>query len=349
MKRLTYISKFSRPLSNEDIESISRVATKTNKQKNITGVLLCYSGIFFLILEVDETNIDNLYQKILQDNRHTEILCLKTESNVRERLFPDWSMNTINLESNTDLFITPIKTLLKTITESHRILEKYTQPTLFRIINSGINPLEVPPRKVDKIILFSDIMSFSTFVDKLPVESVVELANHYCTICTKIITARGGEVNKFIGDCVMAYFSAEQGDKAIQASLEILIALERLRNSAPESSPLRVLYSGIGLARGIVIEGNIGSSVKKDYTILGDAVNVAQRLESLTRKVPRYIVFDRDVKNRLNKSWKLVELGTCQPKGKASPLQIYSIAHPITRKKSTGERLARHISNYLDS
>ncbi len=345
MKRLTYISKFSHPLSQEEIEDIGRVSNNNNQKDNITGVLMCLGGLFFQILEGDEDNIDRVYKKILQDNRHTEILCLKTEDKIQERLFPDWSMKTINLEVDTDIFIRPIKTLLKTVTESHRILEKYSQPTIFKIINSGINPLEVKPRAVEKIVMFSDMVSFSTFVEKLPVESVVSLVNDYFTICTDNITAKAGEVNKFIGDCVLAYFEAEQGDDAIQASLDILTELENLRNSAPAGSQLGVLYCGIGIAKGMVIEGNIGSSVKKDYTIIGDVVNVAQRLETLTRKLSCPLVFSLEVKNSLNKTWNFIELGTCYPKGKEEAIQIYSLAS-LQRNPT---EISRRIGNFFDT
>ena len=348
MKRLTYISKISRPLSDKEIEEIGIVSVKNNRTQDITGILLCLGGIFFQIMEGEADKINHLYKKILKDDRHTEILCLKTEDNVQTRLFPDWSMKTINLDTDTDIFIQPIKTLLKTVTDSHRILEKYTQPTIFRIINSGINPLEVAPRASEKIVLFSDIVSFSTFVEKLPVEDVVAIVNQYLTIVTDIITARSGEVTKFIGDCVMAYFSADQADNAIQASLDILAALETLRNSAPNNSPLQILYSGVGLAQGVVIEGNIGSAVKKDYTILGDAVNVAQRLEALTRKLPWPIVFSVDVKNGLKQSWEYVSLGHFYPKGKEEPIEIYSIAHSLTQTTRKGHEIAEEISHYLD-
>jgi adenylate cyclase len=348
MKRLTYISKISRPLSEEEIEEIGIISVKNNHTQDITGILLCLGGIFFQIMEGEADKINHLYKKILKDDRHTEILCLKTEDNVQTRLFPDWSMKTINLDTDTDIFIQPIKTLLKTVTDSHRILEKYTQPTIFRIINSGINPLEVAPRASEKIVLFSDIVSFSTFVEKLPVEDVVAIVNQYLTIVTDIITARSGEVTKFIGDCVMAYFSADQADNAIQASLDILAALETLRSLAPDHSPLRILYSGVGLAQGVVIEGNIGSAVKKDYTILGDAVNVAQRLEALTRKLSWPIVFSIDVKNSLNQAWDFVSLGAYYPKGKEEPIEIYSITHSLTQTTRKGHEIAEEISHYLD-
>lgn len=349
MKRLTYISKFSRPLSRQEIEEIGAVSQRNNQRENITGVLLCSQGIFFQILEGEEDIIDKLYEKILRDERHNEIICLNTEYELKEKLFPDWSMQTINLDENSDLMIKPIKALLQTLNNSYRVLEKYTQPTIAKLISRGINPLTVPLRKVEKIVLFSDIVSFSTLVEKLPCDEIVGILNMYFTICTNIITARGGEVTKFIGDCVMAYFSAEKADAAIQASLDILTELEILRNFAPADSPLTVLYNGIGLSQGEVIEGNIGSNVKMDYTILGDAVNVAQRLESLTRQESRSLILSLPVKRSAVNAWKFVSLGKCYVKGKEESIEIYSIDDRITKKLSDSVQLASRINNYLDA
>ena len=349
MKRLTYISKFSRLLTEQDIENIGLVSARNNSPNNITGVLLCLAGIFFQILEGDEDKIDEVYEKILKDDRHIEILCLKLEADVEERLFPDWSMKTINLDDNNDLLIRPIKNLLQNVTESHRILEKYTQPTIFKIISQGLNPLEIPARKVEKIVLFSDIVSFSTFAEKLPVEQVVSLVSHYLTVCSKIITDRGGEVTKFIGDCVMAYFDGDSADAAIEASLDILTELRVLRNVSLDGSIIRVLHAGIGLAKGTVIEGNMGSTVKKDYTILGDAVNLASRLEALTRNLSHSLAFSLEVKNSTEEMWDFVQLGTAKPKGKAEAVEIYSVDSAIARKPNDGIQLASYISEYLDA
>ncbi len=348
MKRLTYISKFSRTLSRDEINAIGRVSSQNNQQANVTGVLLCLGGIFFQILEGDAEKIDRIYERILTDDRHTDILCLKSEMEVEERMFPDWSMQTINLDENTDLLIRPIKVLLQTLTESHRVLEKYTQPSIFKIISQGTNPLTIRPKAVEKIVFFSDIVSFSTFAEKLPVEEVISVVNSYFSICTAMITLHGGEVTKFIGDCVMAYFDGDCADEAIQASLDILTELEILRNAAPEGSPLRVLYSGIGLAKGKVIEGNIGSDVKKDYTILGDAVNVAARLEALTRQLSQALVFSGEVKTSTLKPWNFIWLTDSALKGKSESIDIYSIDNEMTRKSSGGLEIARNIGHYLE-
>lgn len=346
MKRLTYISRFSRDLSPAEISKIGEISQRNNQRDQITGVLLCFNQIFFQILEGEETKIEKVYEKILVDHRHTDILCLKMENDIPERMFPDWDMKVIILDEDEDLLIQPIKALLKTLIESHRILEKYTQSTILKIISNGVNPLTVSPQKLDRIILFCDIFSFSTIAEHLPGEDVVNLVNQFLSSCTNLITARGGEVTKFMGDCIMAYFDGQEGDAALEASLNILAEMELLRNSAPAKSPLKILYSGIGLARGSVIEGNIGAGVKMDYTVIGDAVNAASRLESLTREFPYFLIFSEEVKESTQSPWQFIHIGEVQAKGKEKPISIYSLHDPVTAKPAT-EMLRAKIKNYL--
>jgi class 3 adenylate cyclase len=348
MKRLTYISKAAPLLPFSEIQSIGNVSIRNNQRDEITGVLLYLNGLFFQMIEGEAEKIDKLYEKILKDERHTDILCLKTEYHLTERKFPNWAMKTINLDEYSDVFIQPIKSLLQTVTESHRILEKYTQPSLFRIINSGINPLTLEPRSVEKIIFFSDILSFSTFTEKLPVTEVVALVNCYFTICSQIIASHGGEVAKFIGDCVMASFTMAQADAALQSSLEILRELHKLRENAAILSPLRLLYTGIGLACGTVIEGNFGSTVKMDYSLLGDAVNVAARLEALTRHLPYTLALTAEVKNHCQKPWPFINLGKQQTKGKQHLVEVYALEEEITRKPREANVIAQLISQALE-
>ncbi|MFW6295867.1 MAG: BLUF domain-containing protein [Halothece sp.] len=348
MKRVTYISKFSRKLSPEEIEEISQKSQQNNHKKGITGVLLCYADFFFQIIEGETEKVDRLYEKILADNRHTNILCLKAEENVQERLFPQWSMHTINLDCNTSMMLTPLKTLLHTITESHLIIEKYTPKTIYKMIERGINPLAIPPSSVDRIVVFCDLVGFSTFTEKIPVIQVVYLVNTYFTICTQAISQNGGEVTKFIGDCVMATFPDDKTDAAITASLEILNELAELRNSAPTYSPLKFLYSGIGLSKGKVIQGNMGSSMKKDFTIIGDAVNVAQRIEALTRHLPRFLAFSSDVKVSTQLDWDFVAVDHFQPKGKEEILAIYSVNDDRCLKKKEDIDIIKDLNFYLN-
>jgi class 3 adenylate cyclase len=348
MKRLTYISNFARSLTKREIEGIGSVSQTNNSRDGITGVLMCCSGIFFQILEGEEDRIDMLYKRILEDDRHNEILCLKSELDVTERRFPDWSMEVIALDENNDILLQPIKIMLQTLGESQAILASYTQSGVLRAIENGINPLTLTPRYTEKIIFFADIISFTSITEKLEVTEVVDLLNQFFTICTKAIAARGGEVSKFIGDCVMAYFDGDRADDALQVSLDILAELEILRNQAPINSPLRVLYIGIGLSKGIVLEGNIGSQTKKEYTVIGDAVNVAARIEAMTRQLNRFLVFSASVRDGLSDRWRPVRLGDFHAKGRDEIVEVYSIDDLLTFQKSDFQKLKQEIKQHLE-
>lgn len=347
MKRLTYISKVANNLSQQDVNEIGEISAQNNQQLAITGILLYLHGIFFQILEGKEEKIDTLYKKILKDKRHTDIICLKAETKITHRLFPDWGMKVIHLDDYDAVVIQPVKALLQTLTDSHRILEKYTQPSVINIINKGNNPLTIQPCKKEKVIFFSDISSFSTFAEILPVDDIVKLVNDYFTIVSRLITQHDGEVIKFIGDCVMASFEAHQADNAIEASLAILNELQTLRETTDENDPLKLLYTGIGIAYGEVIEGNVGSTVKMDYTLLGDAVNVASRLEALTRHLPYTLAFSKEIKDHCQKNWDFINLGTHKVKGKQISINIYSIDNEITQKSWNTLDLQHYIQQKL--
>jgi len=315
------MSRLSFPMSDKELEKIRDVSVRNNQQRNVTGVLIYFGDLFFQIIEGDDDTLITLYEKILSDPRHTDIVCLKTELDVVERHFPDWSMTAINLDHSNNVLIRPVRILLNSLVESHGVIEKYTQSAVLRMINAGLNPLHVEPRKTEKIVLLSDIVSFSLMSEKLPVEDISMLVNQYFEICTQIISRHGGEVTKYIGDSVLAYFDPTQADTALQASMEILEELSKLRQAVPANSVLRLLYSGIGLSKGAVVEGNLGSSVKMDYTIIGDPVNIAARLEGLTRQVKKSLVMSAELKNSLQQDWNLEDLGIFALKGKKVKVQ----------------------------
>ena len=329
MKRIIYISKITYPLSNKEIESIGNISSRNNKQVNITGTLVFFEKMFFQIIEGDDKEVDRLYEKIGNDPRHCDILRLKTEDDINERLFPNWYMKTINLDNNVDDLLRPIKILLQTVIETHSILERFTQPSVLKILNKGLNPLTIKPVKVEKVILFADIISYTAISEKMTLEETLLILNTYFEICSRIILNKGGEVNKFMGDGLMAYFDIGQADNAMHACLEILQELSSLRQNSIENSPLKLVNSVFGLAQGEVIEGNMGSHFKTDYTIIGDAVNEAARLEKLTREVKRSLVLSDSLKHSAKESWSFISLGKYNLKGKKNMSEVYSIDHDI--------------------
>jgi adenylate cyclase len=332
MIRITYISKITHPLSIKEIETIGIISSQNNKQVNITGLLVYFEKLFFQVLEGDDKEVDRLFEKIRKDARHRDILRLKTEYGINKRLFPTWSMKMINLDNNVDELLRPIKILLQTVVESHSIVERYTQPTILKTLNKGINPLNVAPVPVERIILFADIVSYSTISEKMPIEETLQFLNTYFEVCSRIILNKGGEVNKFMGDGLMAYFETKYADNAIHACLEIMKELRNLRQNSPENSPIKLLNSGFGLAQGLVIEGNMGSRFKTDYTIIGDPVNVAARLQALTREVNHSLVLSESLKNSTKESWTFISLGKYKLKGMEKNSEVYSIDHDLVKE-----------------
>jgi class 3 adenylate cyclase len=159
---------------------------------------------------------------------------------------------------------------------------------VLNFLTEGINPLTVPVRKTEQVVLFGDIVAFSCLSGLFPVEEVAELVNLFLE--TPLPPDRGswrpGSPNMW-GDRVVAHFLRRSGSTKRSAPVwEILTEIQQRRRSSG-AMPTRNGFctGGFGLSKGPVIEGNIGSSIKMDYTVLGDIVNLAARLEGLTRSI----------------------------------------------------------------
>jgi len=329
MKRIIYISTVNRHLSDGEIESIGQVSARNNREVGITGVLISVHDYFFQVLEGEEEAIAAVVARIRRDPRHRDMHILKAECDISERQFPKWSMRTIRLAADGDLVLQAIRDMLQNIAQSHRIIERYTQPSVLKFLTEGVNPLSVPPRKTDKIVLFSDMVAFSYLSDLFPVEEVAEVVNAFLEVCSTAIVRRGGVVAKYVGDCTIAYFEPGQADDALFACLDVLGKLAEMRAGSPACGLMRFLYCGFGVALGTVIEGNFGSSVKMDYTVLGGTVNQAARLESLTREIAKPLALGEAVVRAARRPWPFLHVGDFKLKGSGRPCPVYTLDDPL--------------------
>lgn len=181
-------------------------------------------------------------------------------------------------------------------------------------------------------VLFSDIRGFTSLSESLEPQVVVQWLNEYLGMMTAAISAHGGVVNKFVGDAVVAIFGAPQhqpdhADRAILAALEMerrLAGLNRVREQRGEM-PLR---NGIGLSTGPVVAGIIGSEDRWEYTVIGDVVNVASRLEGLTKEFPAYtLLVTAETIAALGDQAGLIvhDLGDIQVKGRVQPVRVFGV------------------------
>lgn len=123
LKRVKYISRFTRPMTAEEIAELGEDSSRKNAELDITGVLMASGGLFFQVLEGPAEHVDELYRTILHDARHSDILLLSSDDPVELREFPDWSMATVNLDAEANVRLMPLKALVKAVFEQRRVLE----------------------------------------------------------------------------------------------------------------------------------------------------------------------------------------------------------------------------------
>ena len=127
LKRIHYISSFVKDLSVDEIKEISSQAAKNNAEKDITGVLMAKGGVFFQIIEGPEENIDRLFTNILKDIRHEKIITLGIQVGDLKRLFPNWHMKEINLDTTTSERLQPVKAIIDAVHAQAAIIENLTE------------------------------------------------------------------------------------------------------------------------------------------------------------------------------------------------------------------------------
>ena len=191
-----------------------------------------------------------------------------------------------------------------------------------RIVRSG-KKLENERKKV--VILFSDIRGFTSLSEKMDPEEVVNMLNVYFERMSSVIKENGGMIDKFVGDAIMAVFGVpyERDDdvmRALRSALRMREELEKLREELGMD-----IDNGIGLHYGEVIVGNIGASFRWDYTCIGDTVNTASRIESLTRKLNRPILVSETIYEMGKEKFVFEELGDYKVKGKTETVRIYAL------------------------
>ena len=209
------------------------------------------------------------------------------------------------------------------------VFSKYVSPAVLVDILRDPKKVVLGGEEREVTVFFSDIRSFTTVSEHLSPLELVRVLNRYFSAMGKIVTSHGGVLDKFIGDAIMAFWGAplrdaEQADHALQAALEMLKALQDLNRDFQERGDPEIRI-GIGIYTGRAVVGNVGSADRFDYTVIGDTVNVASRLEGLTKEYKVPIVFGETTKEKLRGTYPVLSLGSVFVKGRSEPLQIYTV------------------------
>ena len=323
IKRVMYVSTKHAAFSDEEIVELGRRSSLNNNRLGLTGVLISVHEYFFQILEGKEAVLEGLLEKIRSDSRHRDVTTLSVEHGLEDRLFTDWGMRTVCLNDESGVLLQAIRMMLRNIAQSHHIIGRYTQPAVLKWLTEGVNPLTLPVQKTEKLVLVGKMAGFSHLSARLSAEQLAAAIAAYLEICSSCIVEHGGQVAEYVGDCVVAYFPPDQADAAIASCMDALRALADAPHKASVSTASP--GGGFGLAVGALIEGNIGSSLKMNYTILGEALSLATQLESLSRRCGVPLLLSESVRANSRTPWPFKPLPASATQDVEGGAAVYSI------------------------
>jgi adenylate cyclase len=241
----------------------------------------------------------------------------------------DFITKPINFE---DLSVTMEKTIkhviqlrdtLRAIKENN-ILKMYVDETVLKFMGGrDFETSLMANETLEATIVFIDICSFTSISENAGADTVVKLLNNYFDVMVQEIIAHGGYIDKFIGDAVMAVFKGDfHLDRAIDASLGVRSKIDKLPPSEDFSFTPKV---SIGINTGEMISGNIGSASLRrlDYTVIGDTVNTAQRLQSAAKE--NQIIINENTYQKVKESFNCRKVGEVALKNKANTMSIYEV------------------------
>jgi adenylate cyclase len=197
-------------------------------------------------------------------------------------------------------------------------------------------------------IMFSDIRDFTSMSEGMAPDELVRMLNEYFNAMTDVLYKNQGTLDKFIGDAIMAFWGSPypQEDHAFRACVCALQMKDRLAelNSDWERRGIRTIAVGIGINSGPVNVGNIGSEKRLSWTVMGDNVNLASRLEGMTKQYRTPVLINETTHEQTREQFVAREVDKIRVKGKHLPVTIYELLAPIADQRNYGSLLADYNS-----
>ena len=209
--------------------------------------------------------------------------------------------------------------------------EHYLDPGMVKKLQKDPGLLKLGGETREMTFLFSDIRGFTPISEQYKgnPEGLTKLINRFLTRMTDVIIANGGTIDKFMGDCIMAFWNApleniNHRELAIKSAVEMQIELEKL-NTHLTAENLPKISIGIGVNTGEALVGNMGSEQRFDYSVIGDAVNLASRLESSSKTLGKTLVIGEDTRNTIETLYPFEYIDSITVKGKTEEIKVYTI------------------------
>jgi adenylate cyclase len=223
--------------------------------------------------------------------------------------------------------------VLEDITQEKRVKGSLSRVMAKEVVErmlSGDADMALGGVRQDVTVLFSDIRSYTTLTEGADAHEVVEMLNEYFTYMVDCVFDNGGILDKFIGDAIMAVFGAPFSKPEEDPVNAVLAALDMRRqlavyNELRRKQGRRAIETGIGISSGEVVCGYIGSEKRMEYTVIGDGVNLASRLEGATKQYGAPVMISEFTRERLGGRFLTRELDTLRVKGKKRPVQVFEV------------------------
>jgi class 3 adenylate cyclase len=232
------------------------------------------------------------------------------------------------LSDNTSLSLE----LKRSVDEQTRIMELFKRYVPEQVVSQTLyrNTDDVMVGETRVVsILFADIRNFTRFAARVSPTDVVSFLNDFWTIMTEPVRNNLGSVNKLIGDGVLAVFGApnsylENQQNAVQCALDMMEALKKV-NIMYRDVLGEEIKIGIGINTGEVVVGNIGTADYLEYTVIGDAVNVASRIETMTKRKPNSILISESTMVEVDEAYETTEVESLEMNGKKEPVRVFEV------------------------
>jgi adenylate cyclase len=313
--------------SNNQIATCNRAGMNLFQLRNLDELLHKNVSLLF------PADINHVVEKINQVNSEASIL--QQESLMDVTLGLGKNEITVNitilplLSANNERIGVVI--IIEDISSEKRMkmtMSRYMSPDLAeKLLESGT--FSLGGSSTVATVLFTDIRNFTTISETLGAQETVKLLNEYFTLMVDCIHNEGGMLDKFIGDAMMAVFGnllphEDEPDRAVRSAIAMMRALIVL-NQKRAALDLPPIAHGIGINTDKVVSGNIGSNKRMDFTVIGDGVNLASRIESLCKHYGSYILISEFTYKRLKSTYRIRHIDKVVVKGKNKPVSIYEV------------------------
>ena len=267
---------------------------------------------------------------------------VQTRTGDQSSFFPDASMAVGGLEKSLNVTFMPLRAadeqslgamlMFEDISNEKRMkstMSRYMDPVIAAQMLEGDGLDLLGGVNTEATIMFTDVRGFTGITEESGAQGTVQFLNQYFTMMVDCISREGGMLDKFIGDAIMACFGlpiahGDDPDRAARAAISMIRELWEW-NVVRRGQGLKTVDMGIGLNTDNVVSGNIGSPKRMDYTVIGDGVNLASRLESACKAYSARILASESTVSRLRGTYRLRDVDLVVVKGKTQPVRVFEI------------------------